>query len=205
MTQIEEAEDDHDLPEEDLKALRSSDRVGTERFVRKHAGWMLAVARRILGDLHYAEDAVQSAFAQIFANLERFEGRSALKTWMHRVVVNEALQGLRRQHRAKTQSIDALLPLFDENGCRVQDDWMSHETPERLMEQAQTRSLVSESIDSLPDPYRIVLILRDIEELSTAEVAKMLELSEANVKVRLHRARAALKKLLEPVIGRQEP
>ncbi len=72
------------------------------------------------------------------------------------------------------------------------------------MERAQTKALVAERIGLLPEQYRIVLTLRDIEELSTSEVAEMLELSEANVKVRLHRARAALKKLLEPLFEGQE-
>ena len=183
-----------------LLALRQGDRVITEQFVRQNAAWMLAVARRILRNNSHAEDAVQNAFASIFKNLNSFDGRSRIKTWMHRIVVNHALMVMRKKRRAKETSIDELLPQFDDSGCRIEDRWTTIQTPEILLQQAQTRKKTLEQIDLLPDKYRNVLLLRDIEELSTAEVAQTLELSQANVKVRLHRARAALKKLLEPLI-----
>ena len=188
----------------ELKAILSKDRSATERFVRGHAGWMLSVARRILGDAGHAEDAVQNAFANIFKSLESFDGRSALKTWMHRIVVNDALMLLRKHRPQLVDDIDDLLPVFDANGCRIDDDWTTFETPESALQRSQSKARIAELIDRLPDRYRIVLMLRDIEELSTSEVAQRLELSEANVKVRLHRARAALKKLLEPLIREEE-
>jgi RNA polymerase sigma-70 factor (ECF subfamily) len=176
-----------------------------EPFVRSNTAWMLAVAVRILQDKGHAEDAVQVAFTKISTNIDGFEGRSALKTWMHRIVVNEALMILRKIKRRQEQSIDGLMPEFDGSGCRVEFDLTETETPEELLEKAQTSRAVSAAINRLPDPYRIVLCLRDIEELSTLEVCEMLDISEANVKVRLHRARAALKKLLEPVLKGQKP
>ena len=182
---------------------RADDRAATEQFVRDNIGWMLAVARRVLRDAAAAEDAVQGAFVSIFKNIEAFEGRSALKTWMHRIVVNEALMLLRRDRRLREEPIDTLLPTFDRNGCRIEGDWATFETPESAMQRTEARQTVAEVIDRLPDGYRIVLLLRDIEEMSTADVAAALDLSEANVKVRLHRARAALKKLLEPMMKGQ--
>lgn len=184
----------------ELASLRSGKTGAVEQFVRHHTGWMLAVAGRILRDSGHAEDAVQNAFAAIFANLDSFDERSAMHTWMHRIVVNESLMLLRKQRRLREEQIDPLLPLFDDNSCRIEDDWTTFQTPEAIMQQSQSASLVNELIDKLPEQYRIVLLLRDIEEMSTAEVATMLELSESNVKVRLHRARAGLKKLLEPLI-----
>lgn len=186
-----------------VRDLRSGDAASAERFVRQHIGWMLAVARRVLRDAHHAEDAVQNAFAKIFDNIAGFDGRSALKTWMHRIVVNECLMMLRKAGRAETVPIDDLLPTFDRNGCRVEERWLTMETPESLLLKSDTRTLVKSNIDLLPDDYRSILILRDIEELTTADVAEILEISEANVKVRLHRARAALKRLLEPVMKGQ--
>ena len=186
-----------------LAAVRNGDKAETERMVRTHAPWMLAVARRSLRDHGLAEDAVQNAFASVFKNLDRFEGRSALKTWMHRILVNEALTLRRRDRQVAEASIEHLLPVFDDNGCRIEEDWATVENPESLLQRAQTRTRITELIDMLPDQYRIVLLLRDIEELSTAEVAAVLDLSETNVKVRLHRARAALKKLLEPLLRGQ--
>lgn len=186
-----------------LEQLRRADRTEVGRFVRHHGAWMLAVSLRILKDEGHAEDAVQNAFACIFRKLETFEGGSSLKTWMHRIQINEALMLLRKQKRRKEEPIDDLLPEFDAGDCRAMDEWTSEQSPEALMQVAQFQETVAELIDQLPDNYRIVLLLRDIEELSTAEVAQMLELSEANVKVRLHRARSALKKLLEPLIRGQ--
>jgi len=158
----------------------------------------------MLRDQGLAEDTVQAAFASIFRTLGKFEGRSSLKTWMHRIVANQALMQLRKARRLQETSIDALLPEFDASGCRVEEAWRIVETPEALLAKSQTKGAVLALIDTLPDTYRIVLVLRDIEELSTAEVAEMLELTEANVKVRLHRARAALKKLLEPLLRGQD-
>ena len=182
--------------------LIGKDKVATEQFVRANLGWMLAVAKRIVVDGSIAEDVVQDAFSKVFKNLEAFRGDAALKTWMHRIVVNQALMALRKQRRRNEQPIDDLLPEFDDAGCRIDEPSMlSHlaQTPEALLLSSDRRQQVLASIDRLPDSYRVVLMLRDIEELSTSEVAEMTGLTEANVKVRLHRARAALKKLLSPL------
>lgn len=167
-------------------------------FVREHSDWMLGVSFRILRDQAHAEDAVQVAFSKIWSKLETFEGRSAMRTWMHRIVTNEALMILRKIKRQNEHSIDDLLPVFDGKGCRVEYDLKEVATPEALLSQRETHDQVRHAIMSLPEKYRIVLCLRDIEGLSTSETSKALDVSEANVKVRLHRARAALKKLLEP-------
>ncbi len=183
-------------------SLIGKDKTATEQFVRSNAGWMLSVAKRIVLDTASAEDVVQDAFSNIFKNLEAFRGDAALKTWMHRIVVNQALMALRKQRRRNEQPIEELLPEFDGSGCRIDEPSMlSHmaETPEALLLSSDRRQQVLSSIDRLPDSYRVVLMLRDIEELSTAEVAEVTGLSETNVKVRLHRARAALKKLLSPL------
>ncbi|MEP5759016.1 MAG: sigma-70 family RNA polymerase sigma factor [Litoreibacter sp.] len=174
------------------------------QFVREHSDWMLAVAYRILLDRSLAEDVVQTAFSKIFAKLDTFEGRSKLRTWMHRIVTNEALMMLRKIKRRNEQSIDELLPVFDGGGCRVEFEQGDSSTPENLLSRRETHDQIRHAIMSLPEKYRIVLCLRDIEGLSTIEVGNALELSEANVKVRLHRARAALKKLLEPHIREQK-
>jgi RNA polymerase sigma-70 factor (ECF subfamily) len=181
------------LPEEDLP-----------QFVREHSDWMLAVAYRILTDQAHAEDAVQTAFSKILSKLATFEGRSALRTWMHRIVTNEALMSLRKIKRQNEHSIDELLPVFDGSGCRIEFESNEIPTPEALLSRRQTHDQIRGAIMSLPDKYRIVLCLRDIEGLSTTETSKALGLSEANVKVRLHRARAALKKLLEPNVKEQK-
>lgn len=195
------------MPEENLKSADSGvvpsaggRRPEAERLVRDNIAWMLALAERILHDRGLAEDAVQEAFMAAFSGLESFEGRSSVKTWLHRITVNAALMKLRRINRLAEQPIDGLLPEFDERGCRIEAPWTHSVSMEELLDSEAVRSRVAESIESLPDTYRIVLQLRDIEGYDTKEVATLLGIEPNNVKVRLHRARAALKKLLEPVL-----
>lgn len=176
-----------------------SDQIKTIAFVRQHTGWMLRLARCYMADAALAEDAVQSAFSKIFDRSDQFEGKSSIQSWMRRIVVNESLMLLRkRQSLKKEDSIDLWMPEFDDNKCRIEEPWSAIPNAEQLLMMSETRDIVMNAIDRLPDVYRIVLLLRDIEEHTTAEVAVRLEISVTNVKTRLHRARAALKTLLEP-------
>ncbi|MEP4554443.1 sigma-70 family RNA polymerase sigma factor [Tateyamaria sp.] len=173
-----------------------------ETLVRENINWMLSLANGILRDAAQAEDAVQSAFAKIHSGLAKFERRASVKTWMHRIVANEALMVLRKSNRLKEQTLDPLSPEFDTNGCRILADAVTVDTPETELATQQTLTIVRNEIQALPEAYGLILLLRDIEGIPTAEVAKMLDLSINNARVRLHRARAALKKRLEPLILR---
>lgn len=183
-----------------VAGLRSGSATHAERFVRSNIAWMRAIARRILRDDALADDCVQEAFLKAFGKIDGFEGRSSLKTWLHRITVNEALMKLRVLKRLGEQSIDELMPEFDQSGCRIEAPWHSLASTEEIVERESTRALIHSKISELPENYRIVLLLRDIEEMETAEVAKLLDISQSNVKVRLHRARAVLKRLLEPLL-----
>jgi RNA polymerase sigma-70 factor (ECF subfamily) len=171
-----------------------------EKLVRTNIGWMLALAQRMVGDRALAEDAVQDAFIAAFRGMPTFEGRSSVKTWLHRITVNSCLMILRKQKRLGEQSIDEYLPEFDRNNCRIEAPWPQLATADEILDDERLRALVAEKVSMLPDAYRIVFQLRDIEGYDTGEVAELLDISVSNVKVRLHRARAALKKLLEPVL-----
>jgi RNA polymerase sigma-70 factor (ECF subfamily) len=188
-----------------LEGLRSGEAACEERFVRDNIGRMRSVARRILRDEGLADDCVQEAFLNAFRKIGDFEGRASLKTWLHRITVNQALMKLRTLKRLAEQPIDDWLPAFDATSCRIEPPGGSPANPEEIVAQGRMRDLIRGKIDELPESYRIVLMLRDIEELDTAEVATMLEISESNVKVRLHRARSALKKLLEPLLRGERP
>ena len=189
------------LSEVDLVAgIAAGDERAITQLVRENSGWMRVVAERLLRDPVLAEDCVQEALINAIQKIETFAGRASLRTWLHRIVVNSALMKLRRQRRLNEGSIDELMPVFDGNGCRIEAPWQEIETPERILERAQSSDMVLRAIERLPDDYRIVLMLRDIEELSTRETAELLDCSENAVKVRLHRARAALKGLLEPLL-----
>ncbi len=171
-----------------------------ERLVRDNIAWMLALSERMLRDRGLAEDAVQEAFIAAFRGLDNFERRSTLKTWLHRITVNASLTKLRQLKRLAEKPIDEYLPEFDRHDCRIEAPWTNLTPLQEVLENDDLCATVRKAIDALPESYRIVLQLRDIEGYDTNEVAELLEISAANVKVRLHRARAAIKKLLEPVL-----
>ncbi len=188
------ADEDADL----LGRLRAGDEQAYETLVRRYSGRLLAVARRFLGEDDSA-DAVQEAFCAAFQAIDRFEGTAALSTWLYRIVVNICLMKLRSRRRRRTISIDELLPAFDETGHHAKPVVPWNEQPCNRMECAETRSHVRACIDRLPDDHRTVLLLRDIEELDTEQTAELVGISVPAVKTRLHRARQALRSLLEPL------
>ncbi len=181
-----------------VERLKAGDEKAYETLVREYSGRMLAVARRFLRSEDDARDAVQEAFVSAFRAIDRFEGGARISTWLHRIVVNAALMKLRTRRRRPEASIDELLPRWKENGHPV--DAPTPWSAEKLVQQDQLRRLVQEGIDQLPDSYREVLILRDIEELDTQEAAETLGISANAVKTRLHRARQALREVLDPAL-----
>jgi RNA polymerase sigma-70 factor (ECF subfamily) len=184
-----------------LARLRGGDEAAFAELVRTHGGRMLAVARRYLDNEEAAQDCVQEAFMAAFKSLDRFEGRSSLATWLHRITVNAALQVLRRRSHKDEVAIEPWMPSFDEEGFLEGPTVVTAADAEDLLARDDVRAEVRAAIDRLPPSYRNVLLLRDIEGLSIKEVAEMLELTENNAKVRLHRARTALKKQLEPLLN----
>lgn len=181
-----------------LVRLRAGEEAAYEELVRAHGGRLLAVARRFLRSEEDARDAVQDAFLSAFRGVEGFEGNARISTWLHRIVVNAALMKLRTRRRKPEEPIDALLPTFVEDGhmARPASPWRSEALDP--VERSQLASVMAEAIESLPDSYRNVLLLRDIEELDTEETAQAMGISPGAVKTRLHRARQALRGLLEP-------
>lgn len=183
-----------------LSRLRAGDERAYEWLVRVYTSRMLAVARRFLGSEDEIADAVQEAFFSAFQAIDHFEGTAELSTWLHRIVVNACLMKLRSRSRRRTVSINDLLPAFDETGHHLQPVAMWSEQPSSRLELVEIQQQVRSSIDLLPDDYRTVLLLRDIEVLDTEQTAAVLGISVAAVKTRLHRARQALRTLLDPVM-----
>jgi len=183
-----------------LDGLRRGDDAAFEQLVRQYGGRMLATARRMLGSDDDARDAVQDAFVSAFKSINSFTGAAKLSTWLHRIVTNAALMKMRSRRRKHEESLDDLLPCFDEAG-----EWVSgmatNGGASDLLEQRETRQIVRRCIDRLPETYRAVLLLRDIEELDTDEAAELLQITPNAVKIRLHRARQALRTLLEQERG----
>jgi RNA polymerase sigma-70 factor, ECF subfamily len=180
-----------------VAGLRAGDPRAFERLVRRYGGRMLATARRIVGNEDTARDVVQEACLAAFRAMDGFAGTARVSTWLHRIVVNAALMKLRSRRRRPEESIEELLPRFDETGHFADAPSAWDASTDRTYERAETRTIVRAAIEELPPSYRTVLMLRDIEELDTEEAATMLGISQNAVKVRLHRARQALRTLLE--------
>jgi RNA polymerase sigma-70 factor (ECF subfamily) len=182
-----------------LGRLRAGDPSAFETLVRANIGPMLAVAQRLLRHEEDARDAVQEAFLSAFRALHQFDGASRLSTWLHRIAVNAALGKIRKQKRHPEPSIEDLLPKFEDDGHHRNRPLASWgESGVAVLERKETRAQLREAIDRLPEAYRTVLLLRDIEEMDTGETARALGINEGAVKTRLHRARQALRTLLDP-------
>jgi RNA polymerase sigma-70 factor (ECF subfamily) len=181
-----------------IARLRRGENAAFEELIRAYGGRLLAVARRFLPAEEDARDAVQEAYLSAFRAIERFEGQARLSTWLHRIVVNAALMKLRSRGRRPEILIEDLLPGFLEDGHMAQPAVEWRKPTDDPVERSQLRALVLDNIHRLPETYRNVLILRDIEEFDTEETAEMLGASANAVKTRLHRARQALRGLLEP-------
>jgi RNA polymerase sigma-70 factor, ECF subfamily len=185
-----------------VERLRAGDEAAVEHLVRSYTGRLLAVTRRILPTDEEARDAVQDAFLLAFRGLGRFQGGSRLSTWLHRIAVNAALMRLRTRRRKPEEPLDSLLPTFRDDGHHQEAFRSWAEPVDQALERAETRALVRRLINQLPESYRTVLLLRDIEGLDTDETATALGLTPNAVKIRLHRARQALRTLLSPHLGR---
>jgi RNA polymerase sigma-70 factor (ECF subfamily) len=188
-----------------VAALRAGDPRAYETVVRTLAPQLLAVCRRILRNEEDARDAVQDAFVNAWKSLPRFEAGSRLSTWLHRIAVNACLMRLRTLRRRPEEPIDALLPSFLEDGHQAvaAEPWV--EAADVALGRKELAALVRDAIDRLPETYRTVLLLRDIEGVDTAQAAEALGVTENAVKLRLHRARQALRTLLDPVLRKPHP
>lgn len=184
-----------------IESLKAGDLAAFEATVREYGGRMLAVARQLLRNEQDAQDAVQDAFVTAIRSLDKFEARSTLATWLHRIVINSALMKRRSQSRRPEASLDGLLPTFLEDGHQAQPTPRWSNAALATLEQEEVREQVRRCIDRLPETHRTVLLLRDIQELDTETVSGLLGISTEAVKVRLHRARQALKTLLDPLFG----
>ncbi len=184
-----------------VAGLQRGDDASFEILVREYGGAMLAIARRLLRNEDDAREAVQDAFVQVLRAIPHFREESRLSTWLHRIAVNAALMRLRRTSRRPEVMADDLLPRFDADGGHAEPVQQVPVSTEAVLANAETCAQVRTCISELPEQYRAVIVLRDLEELSTAEAAQILGITENAVKIRLHRARQALRTLLIRALG----
>jgi len=184
-----------------VERLRAGEERAFEELVRNYGPSMQGVIARFLRGEQDRQEVLQEAFLSAFRALSKFQGESRLGTWLHRIAVNAALMRLRSRKARPECLIEDLLPRFLRDGHRadVRGAWKI--TVDTAVQDAETREVVRSCIDRLPEAYRAVLVLRDLEERSTEETAELLELSLVNVKTRLHRARQALRELLDQHFG----
>ncbi len=167
-----------------------------EVVMRRHNQRLYRVARAILRNDGEAEDVMQDAYVRAYEHLDQFAGRAKFSTWLTRIAVHEALA---RQHRGNRYQ--ELEPESERNGDPMDRFASSEPNPEQQASNSEIRRLLEEAVEKLPDAYRTIFVLRDVEEMSTTDTANILEITEENVKVRLHRARALLRKDLYALAG----
>ena len=186
-----------------ITGIRNGNETCYKNLVQKYWNELNFLANRLLGDEAIAKDCVQEAFIKAITKISSFEGRGSFRAWLHQIVVNEALIELRKKTARKEETLDQFMLDFDETGHYV-ESYRGHSVSlDVLQESIEVKQQLKQSIDKLPDNFRIILILRDYEGYSTREVAEKLDMTEQNVKVRLHRARLALRNLLQPLLKEQ--
>jgi RNA polymerase sigma-70 factor (ECF subfamily) len=180
--------------------VRAGDRGLFEILMRRHNQRMYRVARAVVKDEHDVEDVMQQAYFNAFMHLHQFEERSQFSTWLTRITLNEAF-GRRRKMR-QSESIERLpLDAGMDSGDFMETITSPRPDPERQAYAQELHRALEEAVDALPETYRAVFMLRDIEGLSTIEAGEGLGLSEEAVKTRLHRARAMIRQTVTARIG----
>lgn len=179
-----------------IARARAGEASAFELLMRRHNQRVYRVVRSVLRNEADVEEVMQQAYLAAFAHLEQFQGSAQWSTWMCRIAINEALARVRQRSRFS----DGNNHLED----AVTDLWQQPPAdPERLTSGHELRMLVEEEIDRLPEGLRSVLMMREIEGMTTAETAAVLAVSDDVVKTRLSRARACLRQRIEERIGEQ--
>jgi len=180
------------------KLSLSGDRRAFAELVDLYKDKIFHLAYRMLGNAHEAEDIVQETFLRVFKNLDRYDETQKFSTWIYRIGTNLCIDRLRK--RKSAYSLDADMP--DGEGA----DWYSllpgnEETPEKQLILSETQAQVREAIDTLPEKYKSIVILRYIHDLSLQEIGEILDMPVTTVKTRVHRGREYLRKKLEEEFG----
>ncbi len=182
--------------EEVVGRVRDGETALFEILMRRYNQRLYRVARSILGNDNEAEDVMQEAYVRAYAHLDQFAGRAKFSTWLTKIAVHEAFARLRRSGRLESMESETF-----PNGDHMNTLQSHTPDPERQAFDRELSAALENAVESLPEIYRSVFMLRGIEEMSTEETAESLGLSEEAVKARLHRARALLRKKLYVQMG----
>jgi RNA polymerase sigma-70 factor (ECF subfamily) len=199
-----------------VERARSGDEEAFATLVRRYTPMLMRLARMYVPTDALAEDVVQETWVAVLRGLDRFEGRSSFKTWLFRILVNRAkTRGVREHRSIPFASLGAAEgvegeegdgPTVDPSRFTSEGAWTSapadwHDDPQASLESEEALRIVREAIDELPERQKIVITLRDLEGLSSDEVRNVLDVSETNQRVLLHRARAKVRRALEDWIA----
>ena len=185
-----------------VHAAKAGDVSAFESLVKKYDRNVFRIANHITHNREDAEDVVQDAFLKAYENLEQFQGQSKFYTWLVRIAVNEALMKLRKRRPERTVSLDEDVKTEEDSLPREVADWSPN--PEQQYSQAELKDILTRTIQGLPQGFRTVFVLRDVEGLSTEDTAEALDLSIPAVKSRLLRARLQLRDRLSRFFQKRE-
>ncbi len=188
--------DIYDDEEALLQGLQNGEHHACACMIKRYAPRVYAVALRMMGDPDEAEEVLQETFISACKNIQKFEGRSALNTWLHRIATNAALMRLRKRKDREVSLDSPIETLQGDDIPRQIEDWAFQ--PAHMALDSETRDVIEQAVAELPLTLRSVFILRDIQGYSTAETADLLDISVSAAKVRLHRARLRMRELLTP-------
>lgn len=184
-----------------LESLLKGDSKEFEKLVRQESHRLYRVLLRYVQDEDDAKSIMQETYLQAYEGLDTFRGDSKFTTWLYSIGINLARARFRKQRRhdlLAEDELDRLQPSFAWGRyTRSYEPWQ----PDKIASKSERRDIVHKAISRLPESYRVVIELRDIQEFTTAETAEILEMTAGAVRVRLHRARQALRALLEPYFG----
>lgn len=181
---------------------QAGDLAAFEELVNRHEGRVFALAMRMLRQRQDAEDVTQQTFLSALEHLDGFRGDAKFTTWLLRIATHAALKIIRKRRGLEVVSLEGATEP-DADGEIDRPDYIAdwRESPERLVRHRETGRLIEDALDRLDEKHRLVFLLRDVEGLSVRETAGALGISEANVKVRLLRARLQLREALTRAFG----
>jgi RNA polymerase sigma-70 factor (ECF subfamily) len=181
----------------------AGDEAAFEELVTRYQARVFRLARRLTGSEDDAADVLQETFLQVYRGLAGFRGESRFGTWLYRVATNAALMLRRARSRRPAESLEAFLPRFDAAGAHAATpaDLQVAAHADRLIDRQVLVEMAWTGIERLPDLYREAFVLRDLEEMTTEEVARILDLEPAAVRQRVHRARLMLRGYLSDLVG----
>jgi RNA polymerase sigma-70 factor, ECF subfamily len=180
-----------------LEGVRAGDGRAFEELAERYAGRLHGLARSVLKNEQDAQDVVQDTFLSMHRHLESYRGDAPFWPWLRRIGANHALMRLRRRRRKPETSLEIERPTFDADGAHTRDVKDVAPLAEQVHQDAELGARIRETVEGLPEAYRLVLVLADYEDRSMQEIAQALDLTIPNVKTRLHRARLAVREALQ--------